>query len=316
MPPDFLVDTTTLRPTALGIQRPEHVARRADGRLFASDRGSAIAELRPDGSMRRIGMLGGEPNGFSFNSAGVALVADFSKNAVYSVDPSSGDTALFLDHVGDQPLIHANCTLVAPDGTIWITCSTRTASIREALTSRAADGFIVRVGPTGSAAIAADSVRFPNCLAFGPDGRSLLVVRTGECDVWRYEIRPDGSLGGGSRYGPRLGATGPAHRSGSADPREFPGPQWDLADGVAVDADGGVWVTLVGPGRIVRISPSGDVGVVLDAARSDLLATPTSVAWGGDDLREVYIGSLSSTFVLTGRSEVAGTLSPDIPTHT
>jgi sugar lactone lactonase YvrE len=307
MPPGSLIDTATLRPAGLGIRRPEHVARRGDGTLFASDQRSAIAELRPDGSMRRIGMLGGEPNGFSFTPAGIALVADFRQNAVFSVDPSSGETALFADHAGGQPLIHANCTLAAPDGTTWITCSTRSASITGALRSRAADGFIVRADPSGAATVAADSVRFPNCLTFGPDRRSLLVVRTGECDVWRYEIRADGSLDSGSRYGPRLGASGPARPSAAADSPGLPGWEWGLADGVAVDAEGGVWVTLVGPGRIVRITPSGDVEVALDAGDSDLLAAPTSVAWGGDDLRDVYIGSLRSTFVLTGRSEVAGT---------
>jgi len=159
MPQDLLVDTTTLRRTAQGIRRPEHVTRRSDGKLFASDQGSAIAELMSDGSIRRIGALGGEPNGFSFTPSGVAVVTDFSKNAVYLVDPSSGETTLFLDHVGDQPLTHANCALAAPDGTIWISCSTRSENVMDALSSRAADGFIVRVDPAGKATIAADSVR-------------------------------------------------------------------------------------------------------------------------------------------------------------
>lgn len=307
MPQDFLIDTTTLRRTAQGIQRPEHVARRSDGRLFASDQGSAIAELMPDGSMRRIGTLSGEPNGFGFTPSGIAVVTDFSENAVYLVDPSSGETTLFLDHVGDQPLTHANCALGAPDGTIWISCSTRSADVGYALRSRADDGFIVRVDPTGKATIAADSVRFPNCITFSPDRRSLLVARTGECDVLQYEIRADGSLGGGNGYGPKLGASGPAHPSSYGGPETFPSPEWDLADGVAVDAEGGVWVTLVGPSRILRITPSGEVEVVLSPDASDMLATPTSVAWGGDDLRDVYVGSLSNTFVLVGRSEVAGT---------
>jgi len=258
--------------------------------------------------MRQIGMLGGEPNGFSFTSAGIALVADFSQHAVYSVDPSSGHTVLFADQAGGQPLSHANCTLAAPDGTVWITCSTRSATVIEALRSRAADGFIVRVDRRGRASIAADSVRFPNCLTFGPDQRSLLVVRTGECDVWRYEIRADGSLDGGSRYGPRLGAAGPAYPAAGAGSLRGPGSEWDLADGIAVDAEGGVWVTLAGANRIVRIAPSGDVAVTLSADGTDLLAAPTSVTWGGADLRDIYIGSLRSTFVLTGRSEVTGTL--------
>jgi gluconolactonase len=37
-----------------------------------------------------------------------------------------------------------------------------------------------------------------------------------------------------------------------------------------------------------------------------LLSGPTSVAWGGDDMRDVYIGSLETPFILKGRSSLPG----------
>lgn len=37
-----------------------------------------------------------------------------------------------------------------------------------------------------------------------------------------------------------------------------------------------------------------------------LLNAPTSIAWGGEDMRNVYIGSMSTPYVLKGRSSVPG----------
>ena len=37
-----------------------------------------------------------------------------------------------------------------------------------------------------------------------------------------------------------------------------------------------------------------------------VLNSPTSVAWGGADMRDVYIGSIGAPYVLKGRSSVPG----------
>lgn len=56
----------------------------------------------------------------------------------------------------------------------------------------------------------------------------------------------------------------------------------------------------------MSISPDGQVDVVLEDADGTLLNAPTSIAWGGDDMRDVYIGSMSVPYVLKGRSSVPG----------
>jgi sugar lactone lactonase YvrE len=62
-------------------------------------------------------------------------------------------------------------------------------------------------------------------------------------------------------------------------------PEGGLPDGLAVDADGGVWVALFRGGRVVRLSPSGEL---VDAVELPV-SQPTSVAFGGDDLGDLYI---------------------------
>jgi gluconolactonase len=59
------VTVSGLSPVGHGVTRPEHVMVTRDGRLFASDKSSAIAEISASGDLRRIGAAGGEPNGFA-----------------------------------------------------------------------------------------------------------------------------------------------------------------------------------------------------------------------------------------------------------
>src|SRR5204862_509235 len=78
--------------------------------------------------------------------------------------------------------------------------------------------------------------------------------------------------------------------------------RWGLADGCAVDAESNVWVTLMAANRIVAITPALDVVTVLDDPDGAIVVAPTSIAWGGSDRRDLYIGSLVSGYVVKGWS--------------
>jgi sugar lactone lactonase YvrE len=58
-----------------------------------------------------------------------------------------------------------------------------------------------------------------------------------------------------------------------------------MPDGLVVDADGGVWIALIGAGRIRRYSPSGRVDREIELP----VTLVTSVAFGGPDLADLYI---------------------------
>ena len=62
-------------------------------------------------------------------------------------------------------------------------------------------------------------------------------------------------------------------------------PTDGVPDGLTVDAEGGVWVCLFGGGRIRRYLPDG----VLDTEIELPLTNPTCPAFGGVDLRTLYI---------------------------
>ena len=111
-----------------------------------------------------------------------------------------------------------------------------------------------------------------NGLAFSPDGKVLYFSDspTQRCD--RYAIGHDGSLG----------------------PRETffeLGDGEGFVDGATVDSEGCYWATLVSVGRLRRYLPNGtaDLEVVLP------FNNPTKLAFGGSDMRRLFITSMSLT---------------------
>jgi xylono-1,5-lactonase len=114
-----------------------------------------------------------------------------------------------------------------------------------------------------------DGVMLTNGLGFSPDGRSLYHSDARASLVRVYEATADGSVGPWRQFA-ALGSDG-------------------VPDGLKVASDGSVWLADAhgGPngGRVVVFNPDG-------THRQDLpvpLPMVTSLCFGGDDLRDLYI---------------------------
>ena len=301
---------TDLHPVGRGVDRPEHVVVAGDGRVFASDKASAVAELVDENTIRRMGRAGGEPNGIALDRDGHFLIANFGLGALQDLDPVTGAITVVLgEQLDGRPLRWLNYVLVDSIGALWCSVSTMAGDLVDTIARGTADGFIFRVTPDRqSAQVVADAVSFPNCMALDRDEDYLYVVRTVAADVVRFPIRGE-TLGPQEQFGPPLGGRrpdefGPDHGRFLADPQVS--RRWGMADGCAFDADGNLWVTLVLANRIVAIRPDGRVTVVVEDPDGALLSGPTSIAWGGQDMCDVYIGSIATPYVVKGRSSVPG----------
>ncbi|MCA8904581.1 MAG: SMP-30/gluconolactonase/LRE family protein, partial [Hyphomonas sp.] len=111
------------------------------------------------------------------------------------------------------------------------------------------------------------SVMVTNTMQFSPDGRTFYTCDSAEQEILAYDHDPET----GALTGRRIFAT----------TYEFDG----FPDGSAVDSEGCLWTCLWNASRVVRFTPEGDVDqvVILAAPR------PTSVAFGGPDLRTMFI---------------------------
>jgi gluconolactonase len=283
---------------AVGIDRPEDVVVGKDGRVFASDHQCAVAEIFPDGSFKRLGPKGGAPNGINMDPQGRILIANFGiydreEGPLQRFDPATGKHETLLAEVGGKRLTSANYPVMDRDGNIWCANSTHAETWPQALDGRA-DDFIFVLRPDGSSAIVAEGLKFPNGMALSADDKTLYCAQTSGADVMAFDILPGGQLGPGRRYGPVLGVL-----------------QGDLADlgytdGVGMDVEGNLWVCLPAANKVVAISPSGDVAIVIHDPSGEVVNHPTNVTWGGADLKDLYIGSIRAGYVLKTRSPVAG----------
>lgn len=106
-----------------------------------------------------------------------------------------------------------------------------------------------------------------NGIAWSPDGSHLYYVDTGRATVDRLVVDP---------------ATGVVtHRSTVLSVPSSDG----LPDGLTIDADGYLWLALWGGASVRRYTPEGRLDHVVEMP----VSLVTSVAFGGDELRELFI---------------------------
>ena len=299
------LELADLRKIGEGLERPEDVVVGGDQRVWASDAASACAEILPDGSLRRVGRAGGHPNGINMDLEGRIIIANFESGYVQRLDPASGKVEVLCAEVEGEKLTSSNYPILDRDGNIWCTNSTQTRPWPKALDGRA-DGMLFRIRPDGRAEKMAEQIRFANGLALDADESHIYVCETSGCDVLRYRIRSDGRLGPPERYGPILGSPAGPDLDPDQPPPARELAQLGLTDGCGFDQEGNLWVTLVAANTIVAITPAGERVTVISDPDGEIMRMPTNVSWGGPDLRDLYIGSIATDYVLHARSPVPG----------
>ncbi len=113
-----------------------------------------------------------------------------------------------------------------------------------------------------------------NGLAFSPDGRTLYLADTGVDvqAVWTYDYDVDSGRC--------------ANRKLFVDMHSMPG----RPDGASVDVDGAYWVAAADGWSVVRFTPAGKVDRVIEVP----MQMPTKVAFGGSDLRTLFVTSMAA----------------------
>lgn len=309
---------STLRFTGSELQRPECVLANEAGDLFTCDRRGVIAHSRSNGQAHVYGSPDSardalKSNGFALLPDRSFLFANLAEcGGVWSLAPS-GQIHPFLQEVDGERIPSTNFVHSDDRGRVWVCVSTRHATshhFEHRLSSTQDDGYIALVDEKGSR-IVADGLVWTNECRVSPSGSHLYVNETMGRRLTRFAIGEDGSL------------------SARETIAQFEGGTWP--DGLAFDAEGGVWITSPISNRVIRVSPDGEQQLILEdcdhrhvekAERaflageltreaiynspSNVLKHLSSLAFGGSDLRTVFLGSLGGTSIPYFRSQVAG----------
>lgn len=304
--------TGDLARTGSGLDRPECVLAAPDGSLYTCDWTLGIARTAPDGTTgpaleTDLIAQGLRPNGLAMTADGDFLFANLGRGGGVWQVGRTGEARPFATETDDGGRVpHANFVLVDGDRA-WVTISARTRD-HQHYTADADTGQLLLV-QDGAVTVAAEGLNWTNECRVSPDGAHLFVNETFACRTTRFTIGADGAL---------------------SDRCAVEYPQDTFPDGLAFDAEGGLWVVCVITNRLVRVAPDlswtvlledlGPSGVEAIAAyaagtltfddiarsRGSRLANASSVAFGGPDLRTLYLGGLGHDAVHVLPSPVAG----------
>lgn len=325
----FRVDPATLGFLGEGLERPECILAERDGTLWVADGRGGVTRIDPDGAQalilqgeantatgfhdRLVAAEGSLPNGLCFDQDGTILIANWGTERLERMT-RDGRTEVLLDQIDGQRIGKANFVARDAAGRLWLTVTTRMQPWTDHVRSLSRDGYIAVIDGRG-ARIVADGLCGTNELRFDPTGEWLYVAETTARHITRFRVDGD-RLSGREVYGPsNVGG---------------------FCDGIAFDAYGNLWTTLVMADRLVAITPKGDLQTILDlggdpaalaaldAAWAEARLTPeimqatggtlcrwmASLTFGGPDLKTVYLGSLQGKSIPFFRSPVAGLALP------
>ncbi|HWL44433.1 MAG TPA: SMP-30/gluconolactonase/LRE family protein [Ilumatobacter sp.] len=246
-----------------GLDHPEGVAWGPDGYVYAGGEAGQLYRVSVDGAVEQVADTAGFVLGVTLDGAGRVYGCDMARREVVRFDPAAGRLETYSVGTAERPLRNPNVAVFDSAGNLYVTDSG---------TFDGDDGVIFRVAPGGATELWTDAVpRFPNGACLDVDGRALLVVESLLPGVSRVPILADGSAGT-----PEIVAELPGH----------------VPDGIAIDVNGAIYVGCYRPDRILRISATGAVEMLVDDPRGTTLAAPTNLAFVGSGLDRLAIASL------------------------
>ncbi|MGH7916323.1 MAG: SMP-30/gluconolactonase/LRE family protein [Candidatus Binataceae bacterium] len=231
-------------------------------RLYYSDvRGGGVFRRTPEGKIETLIPGRKSVGGIALNQSGGLLVTGV---ALSHWDEGSGKIRDIFAQWEGKPLFGLNDLTIDDQGSVWtgsFGCDINQFDFK----STPPPGSLFRVDPPDTVTKLWEGVEVTNGLGFSPDRKLLYHCDSTTRAVWAYTVHSGRTV---------------------SDRQLFARIPDGMPDGMTVDVEGGVWVAVVaGPGEVVRFKPDA----TLDRRIKVPAKTVTSVAFGGPDMRDLYV---------------------------
>jgi sugar lactone lactonase YvrE len=242
-----------------------------DGRLYVSDfYTKRVLAFDHEGRMEVLCTVPGQPSGLGFTPDGSLLVVSMLDRRVLRLAGSR------LEEFADlSALAPSSCNdmLVDDAGGAYVGNFGWDSTVDPTVQSTC----LIRIDPDGTARVAVEGLVFPNGAVLTPDGRTLIISETFASRISAFDVDGRGELSG-RRIWAEFGDPGPLFGDTVASGLPLP-------DGMALDAEGAVWIgDAAGPGAL-RVREGGAIVDTIETGELSVYA----VALGGHDRRTLYM---------------------------
>jgi gluconolactonase len=246
------------------------------GNLYVTDIPfGRVFRISPAGEFELVTEYDGEPNGLKIHRDGRAFITDY-RNGIVELDLATGATTRVLERRYSERFKGVNDLFFADNGDMYFTDQGRTGH-------QDPTGRVYRWSADGKLRCLLSTCPNPNGLVLGKDGLTLYVAMTNANAVWHLALMPNDDAIAVGTFIQLSGGLGP--------------------DGLAMTEDGGLVIAHPSMGAVWVFSPRGEPLYRVNTAGSDFL---TNVAFGGPDMRTLYITDSGAGLVQRARLPVAG----------
>jgi gluconolactonase len=261
------------RPFSQRLNHPEGVAWNPfDGSVNAGGENGEFYRVTLGGEVELLGSTGGWMLGLAVDGKGRVYACDHGRGVIARLEPKTGRIE---DYGRGRTLDTPNVAVFDRKGNLYVTCSGEKGRPE-----------IVRITPSQEIQTWTTGVPgYPNGCVLLPDNSALLVVEAKAERVARIPILQDGSAG---------------------PPETFVLLPDTDADGLALDSEGYVWITLYRPDGIVRVSPGGRIDMRIDDHLATTLNAPSNIAFSGESLGLAVVANVGTRRLLAADLGVTG----------
>jgi sugar lactone lactonase YvrE len=239
-----------------------------EGRLWFSDfYAHAVKSVSLTGDVRTEFEIDDRPSGLGWMPDGSMLIVSMTKRKVLRRS-RNGKIGLHAD-LKDIAGFHCNDMVVDSSGRAYV--GNFGFDLDAELVARGAESVIAEhpmaklacIAPDGSVRVAAEGMRFPNGSVITPDGKTLIVGETLGLCLTALDIAADGSL---------------------SNRRLWASIAPVVPDGIALDANGAIWVANALAPECALIAEGGNVLEAIDTGQNCY-----ACMLGGDDGKTLFM---------------------------
>jgi gluconolactonase len=253
-----------IRTVAEGLDHPECVAWDPRGFIFAGGEAGQLYRIDvSNGSHEIIADTRGWILGIALDEDGNAYLCDPTNHCVYKA-MTNGYLVKLSDGTSKLKMSTPNFAVFDAQGNLYVSDSGYWESVC---------GRIYRISSAGETQLWSEAApHFTNGLAIDPKGSYLYVAESTLPGITRIPILEDGSAG---------------------EPELVVDMPTTVPDGLAFDAAGTLYIGCYRPDRIYTYDSIQGLKIFADDYQGTAIGAPTNIAFGGKDLRTLFIASLA-----------------------